>query len=72
MADNLQSGMAQPELVPNMVIVLEALDPTTGANNTAVVISDVVISGLPSDGGDADAIKPLPPLFVSGVGTSTV
>lgn len=49
MPDNVSSGMSQPTLVPGMVIVLEALDPSAGDNIAGVIISDVVISGTPAD-----------------------
>ena len=60
MADNLQSGMAQPELLAGMQVVLEALDPTSGAPVAGVVISDVVISGIPTEGASFDDSGPLP------------
>lgn len=70
MPDNVLSGMSQPILVPGMVIVLEALDPSTGDNVPGVAISDVVISGTPADGfGDEGGdIPPGPFMLVPGPG----
>jgi hypothetical protein len=72
MADNVLSGMSQPILIPGMTVTLEALDPTTGAVNTAVVISDVVISGDHAGGDPADLLEPGTPAWVWGDDTGTV
>lgn len=68
MPDNLQSGMAQPELIGGMMIVLEALDPVTGDNVPDVVISDVVISGIPLEDTVLELGQSGPFMFVPGPG----
>ena len=57
MADNLIGPMAQMPLRPGMRIVLEALDPDTGAAISGVVISDVVISGVAGVGTEVEPVE---------------
>lgn len=60
---NQEGSMGQPHLYPGMRIVLEALEPSNGAQDTGVVMSQVVISGNELDAtapsGPAEALKPL-------------
>lgn len=68
MADNLQSGMAQPILLGGYQIVLEALDPDTGAAVSGVTVSDVVITGKRELAGDDLFIEILPARLIPGPG----
>lgn len=68
MADNLQSGMAQPKLFPGMKVVLEAVDPATGVAIAGVTISQVVISGDPIGAADLEELLSELPAWVWGGG----
>lgn len=64
MPDNLVGPLAQTPLRSGMQIVLEALHPDTGAAVGGVIISDVVISGIPEEAeGVPDSGSNLGPLW---------
>lgn len=59
MADNRMAPLVPLELLPGARIVLEALDPFTGASVSGVTISNVVISGeLPEGDTSSEAGRP--------------
>lgn len=68
MADNLQAPLARVPLPPGTRIVLEAIDPATGAAVAGVVISDVVITGRPLVTGDTAFIEVGPARLIPGPG----
>lgn len=55
MPDNLMAPLARTPLTAGCRIVMEAVDPTTGAAVSGVTVSQVVISGVPFNAGDDDA-----------------
>lgn len=72
MADNLIAPLAQTPLIGGMRVVLESLDPDTGAAVTGVDISQVTISGVPlaigSAGGGDQFIETGQPILIPGAG----
>lgn len=68
MPDNRMGPLATLLLPPGAKIVLEALDPVTGANLSSVVISEVVISGEKPAAGELAEVISGQPFYTAGMG----
>ena len=60
----LISTMAQVPLTYGCTVSWEAIDPTTGATITGVVIRDATLYGYPLGGSSVPAVSEVAPAFV--------
>lgn len=62
----LQANLPEVTLDAGCTVTFEALDPSSGATITGVVVSNAALYGLNvTDDGSGEPLEALPPLYVS-------